>query len=302
MTARAVGFRRIGPAAVVRALAILALAHPASASEPGLQLRLAPAQVKQGEIVRLTLTGPAPLRELTLRMADRPLLLPPAWGAPEAAIWIGVDLEQPPGPVPIAAEARGAGGGRLAGQVTLLVVDGRFAMQRLTVAKAFTELDPATLERVAREQAALDRLWALASPERHWRGPFHAPLEGAGAGAGFGLRRVINGEPRAPHTGADLPAPAGTPVRAANAGVVALADEHFFAGKSLVLDHGWGLYTMYFHLQEFLVRPGDRVPRGAAVARVGQTGRVTGPHLHWGARLYGARIDPEQLLRLPQLE
>ena len=75
-------------------------------------------------------------------------------------------------------------------------------------------------------------------------------------------------------------------------------EEHFFAGKSLVLDHGQGLYTMYFHLEGFLVGPGQRVERGEAVARVGSTGRVTGPHLHWGARLNWARINPEELLRL----
>jgi murein DD-endopeptidase MepM/ murein hydrolase activator NlpD len=77
-----------------------------------------------------------------------------------------------------------------------------------------------------------------------------------------------------------------------------LLEEHFFAGKSLVLDHGQGLYTMYFHLEGFLVGPGQRVGRGEAIARVGSTGRVTGPHLHWGARLNWARINPEGLLRL----
>ncbi|MBI2457957.1 MAG: M23 family metallopeptidase, partial [candidate division NC10 bacterium] len=106
-----------------------------------------------------------------------------------------------------------------------------------------------------------------------------------------------NGEPRSPHTGADFAAPPGAPVLAANAGIVALAADHFFAGRSVILDHGLGLYTMYFHLQESLVQPGQRVERGQAIARVGSTGRATGPHLHWGARLYGARIDPQELLK-----
>ena len=124
------------------------------------------------------------------------------------------------------------------------------------------------------------------------------PLDGSPRAAGFGLKRIINDEPRAPHTGADFSAPAGAPVLAVNAGTVVLAEEHFFAGNSLVLDHGEGLFTMYFHLQESVVRPGQRVRAGEMLGRVGSTGRATGPHLHWGARLFGARIDPEELLRI----
>jgi murein DD-endopeptidase MepM/ murein hydrolase activator NlpD len=96
--------------------------------------------------------------------------------------------------------------------------------------------------------------------------------------------------------------PAGAPVLAANAGIVALVADQFFSGTSVILDHGLGLYTMYFHLQESLVQPGQRVDAGQMIARVGSTGRATGPHLHWGARLYGARIDPEGLLRPFSLE
>jgi murein DD-endopeptidase MepM/ murein hydrolase activator NlpD len=165
-------------------------------------------------------------------------------------------------------------------------------VQRLTVSRSFPgwtrHLD------AAREKATLDRLWETATATRLWRGPFRLPLDGSPRAAGFGLKRIINDEPRAPHTGADFSAPAGSPVLAANAGTVVLAEEHFFAGNSLILDHGEGLYTMYFHLQESVCL-GQRV---AGLGRVGSTGRATGPHLHWGARLFGARINPEELLRL----
>jgi murein DD-endopeptidase MepM/ murein hydrolase activator NlpD len=178
----------------------------------------------------------------------------------------------------------------------------RYPVQRLSVPRAFVELDAATLERVNREKAALDRLWEAARPERLWNGSFRVPLDDAGPGWGFGVRRIINGEPRSPHTGTDFTASPGTPVLAANAGVVSLVEDHFFAGTSVVLDHGLGLYTMYFHLQESLVREGQRVDRGEAIARVGSTGRATGPHLHWGARLHGARIDPVALLQISSLD
>jgi murein DD-endopeptidase MepM/ murein hydrolase activator NlpD len=209
-----------------------------------------------------------------------------------------VDLEQPPGSLDVLLE--GATGADRPGRVraSLLVVDGRYPVQRLSVPRSFTELDAATLERVAREKAILDRLWETATPARYWRSPFRPPLEEVAQGTGFGLKRIINGDPRAPHTGVDFSAPAGTPVLAANGGVVALAEEHFFGGKSVVLDHGEGLYTMYFHLQDSLVHHGERVAQGEVIGRVGSTGRATGPHLHWGARLCGARVDPQELLQL----
>jgi murein DD-endopeptidase MepM/ murein hydrolase activator NlpD len=225
-----------------------------------------------------------------------PLHRPPGSAAPVA--WIGIDLEEASGRRELRLEGGSAGGRPVIVRESLTVLDGRFPVQRLTLPREFVELDPATLERVARERTLLDRLWEAVTPERAWRGAFRLPLDGGGHPQGFGLRRVINGEPRSAHTGVDFKAPAGTAVMAANAGVVALSEEHFFGGQAVVLDHGLGLYTMYFHLQERLVQPGQRVAAGERIGRVGRTGRATGPHLHWGARLAGARIDPGELLRL----
>jgi murein DD-endopeptidase MepM/ murein hydrolase activator NlpD len=131
--------------------------------------------------------------------------------------------------------------------------------------------------------------------QRLWERPFISPVSAA-ITSPFGYRRVINGMPRAPHTGVDLRASLGTEVLAANHGRVALTGEFFFSGKSLVLDHGGGLYTMYFHLSEFKVEEGADVHKGDVVGLSGMTGRVTGPHLHWGARINGARVDPFELI------
>jgi murein DD-endopeptidase MepM/ murein hydrolase activator NlpD len=203
-----------------------------------------------------------------------------------------------PGPLEVVLEGTLSTGRPVRAHAALVVLDAGYPVQRLSVPRAFTELDAPTLERVAREKTVLDRLWETATPVRLWHSPFRAPLEAPARGTGFGLKRIINGDPRAPHTGVDFSVPAGTPVLASNAGLVALAEEHFFGGRSLVLDHGEGLYTMYFHLEESLVRTGQRVARGEPIGRVGSTGRATGPHLHWGVRLYGARINPDDLLRL----
>ena len=158
------------------------------------------------------------------------------------------------------------------------------------------DLDPATLARVKAEQAAMAAALAAGGTERLWAGPFRAPVEGGRPTGGFGLRRVINKQPRSPHTGYDWAAPRGTPVVAANAGRVALVGEHFFAGRLVVIDHGLGLFTLYFHLDETGVAIGDRVQGGQPIGTVGATGRATGPHLHLGVSLGGARVDPMALL------
>ncbi|MGD8686410.1 MAG: M23 family metallopeptidase, partial [Syntrophobacterales bacterium] len=113
----------------------------------------------------------------------------------------------------------------------------------------------------------------------------------------FGLRRILNGEPRSPHSGVDLRAAEGEPIRAINHGKIVLVGEFYFHGKAVVIDHGWGLYSMYFHLSQLNVSKGDFVGKNAVIGLAGSTGRATGPHLHWGVRLRGARVDPFALLR-----
>lgn len=304
---RAPGMSRCGAACLGLALFVFfpALAHlprPAFADDSRLAVHLAPTEVRQGGVSVLSVQWTSPIRGLRVQVGDREIPVRSPDGRTQWVALIGIDLEQRPGLLTIRADALDGSGRPLTGQGALRVLDGQYPVQRLTVPRPFVDLDAASLERVNREKALLDRLWETLTPERFWRDPFRVPLDGAGPAYGFGLRRIINGEPRAPHTGADFSASPGAPVLAANAGIVALVADHFFAGRSVILDHGVGLYTMYFHLQESLVRPGQRVERGQAIARVGSTGRATGPHLHWGARLYGARIDPRELLQLPPLD
>jgi murein DD-endopeptidase MepM/ murein hydrolase activator NlpD len=173
-----------------------------------------------------------------------------------------------------------------------------FVTQHLALPPHQVDLDAATLARVEREQAEFRGALADSVGERLWRGAFRMPVEGGVATGGFGLRRVINGQPRSPHAGYDWAAPTGTPVAAANAGRVALVAEHFFAGRLVVLDHGLGLFTYYFHLDGTTVSTGERVAKGQPIGAVGATGRVTGPHLHLGVSIAQARVDPESLLGL----
>ncbi|MGE5841831.1 MAG: M23 family metallopeptidase, partial [Deltaproteobacteria bacterium] len=127
--------------------------------------------------------------------------------------------------------------------------------------------------------------------------PFVKPLIGDVVGV-FGQESVINGMPRSPHSGVDLKAERGTPVAAINSGTVVLTGEHFFNGLFAVVDHGGAVQSMYFHLDKILVQQGDRIDKGRTVGLVGATGRATGPHLHFGIRINGARVDPMQFIKV----
>ena len=150
------------------------------------------------------------------------------------------------------------------------------------------------------EKARVARVWKTGDRERRWTGPFGLPLEKTAARDNFGARRILNGQKRAPHNGVDFSAPVGTPVEAPAPGRVALAEDLYFSGGTVILDHGGGLFTSYFHLSKIDVAEGDVVEPGRRLGAVGATGRVTGPHLHWSARLAGARINPLSLRRLPE--
>jgi murein DD-endopeptidase MepM/ murein hydrolase activator NlpD len=144
----------------------------------------------------------------------------------------------------------------------------------------------------------LREIYDRVTPERLWDGPFRVPLVGEYKGSNFGKRRVLNGHPGSPHGGVDFPAPTGTPVHAAQKGRVVLAEELYFAGNTVIVDHGLGIYTFYCHFSEIDAKVGDEVVAGTILGKVGATGRVTGPHLHWGLEVEHARVNALELVRV----
>jgi murein DD-endopeptidase MepM/ murein hydrolase activator NlpD len=174
-----------------------------------------------------------------------------------------------------------------------------YPVQKLQLPRSMVELSSEDQARVARENREIARLWGRTG-ERRFRLPLQAPLDPLPSGGRFGARRIINGLMRSPHGGADYGAPAATPVVAAADGEVALVADHFFGGRSVFLDHGDGLITMYFHLSRSDVTTGQEVRQGERIGAVGDTGRAKGPHLHFGIRWHRARVDPALLLGDPE--
>jgi murein DD-endopeptidase MepM/ murein hydrolase activator NlpD len=277
------------------AFAVWLLAAPCFAGEPAISVR--PAEIYQGGIAEIRVSGSDLAAVKALRASEEIAFFPAGDGSFVALL--GFDLEQRPGAVEITLRGRSAGGASWVRRATINLKAKEFPREELSVSADFDQLDRATLKRIEKEQVELDRLWKVRNSARLWDGAFAPPVPG-GINSPFGLRRVINGSPRAPHTGVDMKAALGVEVVAANQGRVVLKDDFFFSGNSLVLDHGGGLYTMYFHLSEFRVEKNSLVRKGEVIGLAGMTGRVTGPHLHWGARLNGARIDPTALLEIEE--
>ena len=209
---------------------------------------------------------------------------------------IGVDLEAKPGLVNVIVKSTTSSATLRESQIRLQIKPKSFKQESFSVAAEFDQLSAEVIERIRKDQDQFSRAFMSSAPERLWEGSFLLPVS-SDVTSPFGYRRVINGTPRAPHTGVDLKAALGTEVMAANHGRVVLLGDFFFSGNSVVLDHGGGLYTVYFHLSEFKVEAGAPVRKGDLIGLSGMTGRVTGPHLHWGARLNNARVDPFELLR-----
>jgi murein DD-endopeptidase MepM/ murein hydrolase activator NlpD len=215
------------------------------------------------------------------------------------AALVGFDMELAAGRHPWQIEVREPGRPIRSAKGIVQIGPRQFPVQRLTLPTPMVDLDPQTERRANEETSTLRTLYRTVTAERLWRGPFVRPIAGDEPGTGFGSRRVINGQPRSPHGGTDYAAPRGTPVVSANDGRVALVAEYFFPGRLVIVDHGLGLYTLYFHLDETRVEVGDRVTGGQLLGTVGSTGRATGPHLHFGVQVGPARVDPERLLALP---
>ena len=271
-------------------------AHSAASPGPAWVLTVEPEHLVPGTPLRVTIAVP-PTAEVGGSFLGRDLVFLPRPGGDGRIAFAGVDLDRSPGAYVLSVEVVEADGSSTAHAIDLTVESKEYPTERLTVEPQYVEPPLPVQERITREAGLLKSIWARASNERLFDGRVFRPLGGV-EGRNFGRRRLFNSQPRSPHSGTDLSAPAGTPVAAAATGIVVLSKNLYFSGNLVVLDHGGDVYTLYAHLSEIDVAEGERVRAGQIVGKVGATGRVTGPHLHWGARIGEARVEPRVLLEL----
>jgi murein DD-endopeptidase MepM/ murein hydrolase activator NlpD len=262
---------------------------------PAVAVEAAARSIQPGEVVRLTITTASPATRVTVQAFDTAF---PAFRV-DNGTWLallGVDLDVKPGRHTVSVTA--ADGTRThATTRTLIVTNKAFPTRRLTVEPRYVEPPADVTDRIVKEAARLNALWASRTPDRHWNGAFVAPVPDR-ANSAFGSRSVFNGQPRSPHGGADFASPSGRIVRAPAAGRVVLAEDLYYTGQTVVIDHGLGLLSLFAHLSAIDVEFNQLVTPGDVLGRVGATGRVTGPHLHWTVRLAGTRVDPLSLINV----
>ena len=176
-------------------------------------------------------------------------------------------------------------------QLSFDVVDGAYEKEILQVQNSKVSLSKKDKERTAKEYAKAMQIYKTKTAKNYINSAFIMPLNSK-ITSDFGKARVYNGSLKGYHSGTDFRAEVGTEIIASNDGVVVLAEERFYAGGSVIIDHGQGIYTTYYHLSKFLVQEGDLVKKGQKIALSGESGRVTGPHLHFGVRVFGVQVDP----------
>jgi murein DD-endopeptidase MepM/ murein hydrolase activator NlpD len=206
-----------------------------------------------------------------------------------------VALDEEPGIYELAFRGASASGRPVVGSRAVTVNGKEFPEEHLTVASKYVKPPKEVEERLSRERKRLKELYRNRRPDVVDSGPFVRPVPGEPTST-FGKRRFFNGEPRSPHPGVDLRAATGTPVRCTGPGLVVLSEDLYYSGNTVLVDHGGGLFTIYAHLSEIRAEAGETIEAGRVIGLSGATGRVTGPHLHWGAKIGNRPFDPQALL------
>ncbi len=257
----------------------------------------APSAVDVGQPFPVRLTSTRPVESVSVRWLDREVL-------PSISVWndkqvalalLGTDvLNAEPGKSELIVTALIKGEQKVF-QRMILVRDKVYPKQELTLDEDMVSPPPEALERAALERKAVKQALDTMSMHRLWSLPLLRPVKGETTSV-YGLRRILNGKPKNPHRGLDFRAAVGTEIQATADGSVILSGDHYYAGKSVYVDHGNGVVSMYFHLSEARVSEGEQVRRGQVIGMTGMTGRATGPHLHFSVAVMGRLVDPLPLL------
>ncbi len=272
---------------------------PPSQTQPtGPVIRLAYRSLQPGEPILIFLESDGTARSASVEFLGRTVDLRPGPGGRSVFAFLGIDLQAKPGSHVMNIKIRKAVGPVETIRKELLVESKEFPFTKLLLKKEFVTPPAAALERIKREAELVALAMSVVTPEWLGDGPFMLP-HNAPNWANFGQRRLNNNVLESVHAGLDIRAPYGEPIRATNAGRVVIASDLYLGGKTVIIDHGLGVFSSYGHLSKLLVRRGEAVKKGVAIGLCGSTGRSTGPHLHWSVKIFDARVDPEAMLRLP---
>ena len=264
-------------------------------SPSGIPIEITYRALQPGEIIVISIKDSLRIKDVQIRFLGQKYQVGNASSESHFFSFIGLDLGLKSGSYSMRISLQDAGGEWETLEKDIAILSKTFPEKKLWVAQKFVIPPPQVQERIKREAAILRSLYGIFTPQWLGEEEFLMPASGK-AVANFGERRIYNNRPRSSHGGVDISAPARTPVRASNSGRVVLASDLYFSGKTVIIDHGLGLFTLYCHFSKIKVKRGDQVGRGDVIGEVGATGRVTGPHLHWGVKIYGSRVDPFSLL------
>ena len=278
---------------IVALLLIWPQQHQATAAEWTIAVQ--PATLRPGDVARIELSPATAFLSATLTWKNQSIPLTTLPNGRMAAL-VGIPRDSAAGSHQGRLQVTFHSGLRRSQLVNLQIAQKTFPEQHLSLPKRQVSPDRKAMDRHSRERAELDRVFDRPQQTRLWQAPFQLPVQGKLLSP-FGVQRILNGQPRSYHSGVDQRARLGEPVATAGGGQVVLIADHFFAGKSVYVDHGMGVITMYFHLSAINISQGERVAAGQTIGLAGATGRASGPHLHWGARVHNCKVDPLALLR-----
>lgn len=209
---------------------------------------------------------------------------------------IAVSYRQTPGPANLTLKWTNAAGDHFR-RIPFKIVAGNYGTDELQVAPGRVMPNKKNIKRAKKEARRVRQIYADGSIAGLWEGDFQLPLDSE-ITSSYGNKRLFNRQLKSYHNGVDFRAPVGTPVFAANSGVVKLADDLFYSGKVVIIDHGNLIFTIYAHLSQIDVTSGQQIEKGQQLGLTGATGRVSGPHLHWGVKVHGAAVNPLQFIKV----
>ena len=251
----------------------------------------------QGETIKISLYSTINISGARALFNGKEFIFVPNEGETSLFTLIGIGLDKEPGNYDLTVKVSLPGGKQRNFNTKIAISEGSFRHRRINVDRIFISPSPEAEERIEKEIALTSDIYGKSESRWLGKGNFMLPVKGMLV-KNFGDRRIFNNSRRSRHRGIDIRSPAGRIVRAVNSGRIVMARDLYFAGQTVIIDHGIGLFSMYCHLSAISAKEGMAVNKGDEIGRVGSTGRVTGPHLHWGIRLSDNYVNPLSLLHL----